>query len=211
MGGRVYEIVSAGGWLMVPIIACSIVALAIILERLWSLRSGRVAPAGVVLHLLGLARQGALEPARLRQEAHASPLGRILVSGLINRHHPREVIRESIEESGRHVAHELERFMNTLGTIAAVTPLLGLLGTVFGMISVFTAINTHGVGDAGALAGGISEALITTAAGLSVAIPALMFYRYFRGRIDELILLMEQEAIRLVEILDGEREQEEQL
>jgi biopolymer transport protein ExbB len=117
-------------------------------------------------------------------------------------------MKESIEETGRHVVHELERFLNTLGTIAAITPLLGLLGTVTGMISVFSAITTHGVGDPGVLAEGISEALLTTAAGLSVGIPALMFFRYFRGRVDELVVMMEQESIKLVEVLHGQREQE---
>jgi len=118
-------------------------------------------------------------------------------------------MKEAIEETGRHVVHELERFLNTLGTIASVAPLLGLLGTVVGMISVFSAITTHGVGDPATLAGGISQALITTAAGLTVGIPALMFYRYFRGRVDELVVIMEQESLKLVEVLHGEREREE--
>ena len=126
----------------------------------------------------------------------------------MNRHHSREIMKESIEDVGRHVVADLERFLNTLGTVAAITPLLGLLGTVLGMINVFTAITSHGVGDPGVLAGGISQALITTAAGLSVAIPALMFYRYFRGRVDELVIEMEEEALKMVEIMAGERERD---
>ena len=133
-------------------------------------------------------------------------MGRILAAGLVNLEHDRIVMKESIEEVGRHVAHDLERFLNTLGTIASISPLLGLLGTVIGMIKVFAVITTQGVGDPGVLAEGISEALITTAVGLTVAIPSLMFYRYFRGRVDELVVTMEQEALKLVEVMHGERE-----
>jgi biopolymer transport protein ExbB len=135
----------------------------------------------------------------------SSPLGRILAAGLVNMKNGREIMKESIEEAGRHVVHDLERYLNTLGTIAAITPLLGLLGTVIGMIKVFAAITSFGVGDPTVLAGGISEALITTAAGLSVGIPSLMFYRYFRGRVNALTVNMEQEAIRLVEVIHGDR------
>ena len=117
-------------------------------------------------------------------------------------------MKESIEETGRQVVHELQRYLNSLGTIASIAPLLGLLGTVIGMIKVFTAITTHGVGNAGILAGGISEALLTTAAGLAVAIPSLMFFRYFQGRVDELVLRMEEEALKLVEVIHGERERD---
>ena len=134
------------------------------------------------------------------------PLGRILAAGLSNSHHGREIMKDAIEESGRHVVHELEKYLNSLGTIAAITPLLGLLGTVIGMIKVFSAITAFGVGDPTVLAGGISEALITTAAGLSIGIPAMMFYRYFKGRVYSLTVDMEQEAIRLVEVLHGDRE-----
>lgn len=140
-----------------------------------------------------------LDDSHLRALAESSPLGRVLAAGLANRYRSREIMKEAIEDTGRHVVHELERYLNSLGTIAAVTPLLGLLGTVIGMVKVFAAITTHGVGNPGVLAGGISEALITTAAGLSVAIPALIGYRYLRGRVDELVVQMEQEATRLVE------------
>ena len=173
-----YELVKAGGWLMLPIIACSIVALAIILERFWALRGERVVPKHLVAQIWQLHRKGKLTGAHLSTVREGSPLGRILAAGLTNRMHSKEIMKESIEEVGRQVVHELERYLNTLGTIASVSPLLGLLGTVIGMIKVFTAITSAGVGNPAVLAGGISEALITTAAGLSVAIPSLMFHRY---------------------------------
>jgi biopolymer transport protein ExbB len=201
----VFELVKAGGWLMVPILLCSIVAMAIVAERFWTLRRNRVAPNNLVLQVWQWAKAGHLTEERMRWLRTGSPLGRILAAGLANRRQDREIMKERIEEVGRHVVHGLERYLNTLGTIASITPLLGLLGTVLGMIKVFTVISTQGVGDAGALAGGISEALITTAAGLFVAIPSLMFYRYFRGRIDSLVLTMEQEALRMVEALQGLR------
>lgn len=193
---------------MYPIIACSVVALAIIAERLWALQVRRVIPRHLVAQVWTWAQQHQLDKDRIRSLRAGSPLGRILAAGLVNRHHPREIMKESIEDTGRQVIHELERYLNSLGTIAAITPLLGLLGTVIGMIKVFTAITTAGVGDPGALAGGISEALITTATGLSVAIPSLMFYRYFRGKVDMLVVRMEQQALRMIEVLHGEREQE---
>lgn len=201
-----FELVKAGGWLMLPIIACSILAVAIIVERLWTLRRRRVIPRQLVAQIWHWAQSGELTDERIRALAEGSPLGRVLAAGLVNRAHSREVMKESIEETGRHVVHELERFLNTLGTIAAITPLLGLLGTVVGMITVFSVITDVGVGNPGELAGGISQALITTAAGLTVAIPSLFFYRYFRGKVDELVVSMEQEALKLVEVMHGERE-----
>ena len=147
------------------------------------------------------AKAGQLNEARIRELRMGSPLGRILAAGLVNRDQARELMKEGVEDVGRHVVHELERYLNALGTIASVTPLLGLLGTVIGMIKVFTVITVQGIGDPGVLAGGISEALITTAAGLTVAIPSLMFHRYFRGRIDELVVTMEQEALKMLEAL----------
>ncbi|MDH3453069.1 MAG: MotA/TolQ/ExbB proton channel family protein [Gammaproteobacteria bacterium] len=201
-----FEIVKAGGWLMLPIIACSVVALAIVAERLWVLREKRVIPRNLVAQIWQWARDGELNDTRIRALQQSSPLGKVLAVGLINRHHEREVMKESIEEAGRAVVHDLERFLNALGTIAAVTPLLGLLGTVIGMIAVFTTITTVGVGNPSELAGGISQALITTAGGLSVAIPSLIFHRYFRGKIDALVVSMEQETIKLVEVLHGKRE-----
>lgn len=196
-----WELVAAGGWVMLPILLCSALALAIVLERLWALRDSVVTPQRLSRRIPDLVAAPYLEDRILNALRADSPLGHILAAGLGNRGEGREVIRERIEEAGRQVVHELERYLNTLGTIAAVTPLLGLLGTVIGMIKVFAAITAAGVGDAQALAGGISEALLTTAAGLCVAIPALILYRYLRGRVEELVVGMEAEAIRLMESL----------
>lgn len=203
-----YELVKAGGLLMFPIILCSIVAMAIVIERIWALRSRRVLPENLVAQVWQMHRNNQLTSSHINTVKKGSPLGRILVAGLINRAHSREVMKEAIEEVGRQVVHELERYLNTLGTIASITPLLGLLGTVIGMIKVFSAIVTAGVGNPGVLASGISEALITTAAGLSVAIPALMFSRYFSGKVEKLVIAMEEEALKMVEVMQGERERE---
>jgi len=197
----VFEMVKAGGWLMFPIIACSIIAFGIILERFWTLQNKKVIPKHLVATIWHWVKEGQLDSSKIEEISKQSALGRILASGLNNRHLQRERIKESIEETGRQVVHELERFLNTLGTIAAISPLLGLLGTVIGMIKVFNAIINSGVGNAAPLAGGISQALITTAAGLSVAIVALMFHRYFHGRVDELVVKMEEEAIKMVDVL----------
>jgi len=204
----VLELIKAGGFIMWPLLLCSIIALAISAERFWSLQAKRVTPKNLVAQVWQWDKVGHLDAKRIQDLRVASPLGRVLAAGLLNRHHEREVMKESIEEVGRHVAHDLDRFLNTLGTIASITPLLGLLGTVIGMIKVFAVITAQGVGDPAVLAGGISEALITTAAGLTVAIPSLMFYRFFRGRVDELIVSMEQEAIKMVEVMHGQRENE---
>ena len=201
-----FELIVAGGWLMLPIVACSIAAMAICLERLMVLRPAKVTPPGLLARVWEMTSQGSLDADQLRAIRQESPLGRIIVAGLNNSHHGREVMKEGIQEEASHVVHDLERFLNPLGTIAAITPLLGLLGTVIGMIKVFTEIMIQGTGNAGVLAGGISEALITTAAGLSVAIPALVMHRYFQRRIDSLVLTMEQESIKLVEAIHGDRE-----
>ncbi len=202
------ELIKAGGLLMWPILACSVISLAIIIERFWSLQEQRIAPKHLVAQVWQWAKVGHLDNKRIQNLRISSPLGRILAAGLVNRSHEREVMKESIEEVGRQIAHSLERFLTTLGTIASISPLLGLLGTVIGMIKVFAVITTHGVGDASILAGGISEALLTTAAGLSVAIPTLMFHRYFRGKVDDLVMTMEQEALKMVEVMQGLREDE---
>ena len=195
------EIVQAGGWLMVPIIACSVIAAAIILERLWTLQEKRVLPKHIVAYVRDWMQHNELEPEHLQKLHQSSPLGQILAAGLASRGAPRDVVRERIEDSGRHVVHELERYLNPLHTIASISPLLGLLGTVVGMIKVFASIMAVGVGNPASLAGGISEALITTAAGLSVAIPALIGHRYLRGRVDGLVVKMEKEAWRFLETL----------
>ncbi|HKJ95462.1 MAG TPA: MotA/TolQ/ExbB proton channel family protein, partial [Gammaproteobacteria bacterium] len=176
-----WELIKSGGWLMVPIIACSIVALALIGERLWALQRRRVIPKHLVAQVWHKVKNNVMDSAQLRELRASSPLGRVIAAGLVNMHHDREIMMESIEDTGRHEAHALERYLNTLGTIASISPLLGLLGTVIGMIHVFGTITAEGLGNAGALAGGISQALLTTAAGLVVAIPSLMAYRYFRG------------------------------
>lgn len=196
-----WEIVTAGGWLMVPIVACSVIALAIVGERFFTLRAGKVLPRNLVADVWRLASTRQLNDEKIREIQVGSPLGRVLAAGLLNRSHDREIMKASIEEVGGHVAHDLTRYLNALGTIAAVTPLLGLLGTVVGMITVFTNITTVGVGNPAQLAGGISQALITTAGGLMVAIPALMFHRYFRAKVDGLVVDMEKESLKLVDVL----------
>lgn len=200
----VFEIIKAGGLIMLPIIVCSIIALAIVVERFWTLQRRRVMPNQLVAQIWQWSRNAQLSKEQLRNLRDGSPLGRILAAGLMNRNMDRDVMKERIEETGRHVVHELGRFLDTLGTIAAVTPLLGLLGTVIGMIKVFSVITAVGVGDPGELAGGISQALLTTAAGISVAIPSLIFHRFFRGRVQELVVDMEQEAIKMVEVMHGD-------
>jgi biopolymer transport protein ExbB len=196
----VFELLKAGGILMVPIVAC------FILERIWTLRASRVAPPQTINELWRWIKKKELNGRKLKALQGSSPLGRILAGGLLNAKHGREIMKESIEHEASQVIHDLERFLNPLGTVATITPLLGLLGTVIGMIKVFAEIQLAGVGNAGNLAGGISEALITTAAGLSVAIPALICHRYFIRRVDELVVSMEQEAIKLVEVVHGDRE-----
>ncbi|MFT7413451.1 MAG: biopolymer transport protein ExbB [Methylophagaceae bacterium] len=200
------EIFKSGGWLMIPLFACSIIAIGIIAERFWSLQAKRIAPPELITQIWQWLRFKQVDENRIKALQANSPLGRILAVGLINRNHSREITKESIEDIGRHVTLSLERNLNTLGTIAAISPLLGLLGTVFGMIKVFAVITTEGVGNPETLAGGISVALITTATGLIVAIPSLIFYRYFRGKISSLVVDMEQETIKLIEILHGDRE-----
>jgi len=183
---------------------------------IWSVASDYVhllasaAWLGALVMLIPLLRwaRKELDENRLKLLRASSPLGRILTAGLANRRHSREVIREAIEDSGRHLVPELERYLRTLGTIAAISPFLGLLGTVLGMIEMFSGIGSRGIGDPSIVANGIAQALVATASGLLVAIPSLMFYRYFRGRVSELLVDMEQEAVKLVEILHGERERD---
>jgi len=200
-----FELVQAGGWLMIPILLCSVVAAGISVERFWTLRAEQVAPRDLLTQVWTWIRNNEMDSSRLREVKSGSPLGQILAAGITSHRRGRDVMKESIEEVANHVVHELERYLNTLGTVAAITPLLGLLGTVIGMIKVFTAIQLEGTGNAAVLAGGISEALITTAAGLTVAIPSLFFHRYFQRKVDELVIYMEQEALKLVEVLNADR------
>ncbi len=196
------EIIIAGGWLMAPILLCSTLAVAIIIERFWTLRKSKVTPEGLGATVEDWAARHELDQRHFVQLRNGSPLGRIYASALVNRKRSREVIKEAVEDTGRHVIHDLERFLNTLGTIAGISPLLGLLGTVIGMIKVFSVIMISGVGDANVLAGGISQALITTAAGLTVAIPSYFFYRFFRGMVSEYVISMEQKAISLIDCIE---------
>lgn len=197
-----FEIVKAGGIMMGPIILASIVTAAIFLERLWTLQTKRVLPAELTEKVWRWVEQGQIQDKHILALQQNSPLGKILAAGLANRHRDRVVIREAIEDTGRHVVHELDRFIGTVGTIASLSPLMGLLGTVLGMIRTFNSITTSGIGNPASLAGGIAEALITTAAGLTVAIPALLAYKYLRGRVQTLVVQMEKEAIKLVEALE---------
>jgi biopolymer transport protein ExbB len=207
----VLEIVQSGGWLMVPILLCSIVAAAICVERLWTLQRSRIVPKNLLSQIWSAVKTEDLDAQKLRELRANSPLGQVLAAGVANAKRGREVMKEAMEEAASQVSHDLERYLTSLGIIASVSPLLGLLGTVVGMIKVFTALMLEGAGNANVLAGGISQALITTAAGLSVAIPALIFHRFFLRRIDELIVTMEQEAGKLVEILQGDRLEEPRL
>jgi biopolymer transport protein ExbB len=199
-----FEIVKAGGIMMGPIILASIVTAAIFLERLWTLQTKRVLPAELTEKVWRWVEQGQIQDKHIAALQQNSPLGKILAAGLANRNRDRVVIREAIEDTGRHVVHELDRFIGTVGTIASLSPLMGLLGTVFGMIRTFNSITTSGIGNPASLAGGIAEALITTAAGLTVAIPALLAYKYLRGRVQTLVVQMEKEAIKLVEGLEAQ-------
>ncbi|GLS26451.1 MotA/TolQ/ExbB proton channel family protein [Marinibactrum halimedae] len=200
-----FEIIAAGGWLMLPIILCSMAVLAISLERFWTLKPEKIAPKHLVGDVWGSLKNNQMDAKRIKEIKQGSALGQILAAGLSNSRQGRDVMKDSIEEAANQVIHNLERYITTLGTIAAIAPLLGLLGTVIGMIDVFTAIMMQGTGNAGALAGGISEALITTAAGLCVAIPAMMSHRFFQRRVDSLVVGMEQEAVKLVDALHGDR------
>lgn len=198
-----WELVKAGGWPMVPLLLLGVLALAIVLERFWTLRRNEVLPPGLGQEVRNWAARGKLDPGHIQSLRANSPLGALLAAALEARNRPRDQIRERIEDAGRHLVHRMERFLNALGTIASAGPLLGLLGTVVGMIQMFLGILDHGVGDVNQLAGGIGKALVCTATGMIVAIPALMFHRYFKGRINGYVIEMEQEAGALLDALDA--------
>jgi biopolymer transport protein ExbB len=200
----VWSIIQAAGWPIWPLIFASIVALALIFERLWSLRQSMVAPKGMVDHVLAEFKRSGATTELVAKTAHQGPLGRVLAAGLANIKSPRPVVKEAIEEVGGVVTHELERFLTTLGTIAAMAPLLGLFGTVIGMIEIFGSQTAAGSNPI-QLAHGISVALYNTAFGLIVAIPSMIFYRHFRAKVDALIIEMQQQAIKLVELAHGDR------
>ena len=197
-------IIEAAGWPIWSLILASIVAVAIIIERTYSLRTREVAPTSLLLETVKTYQERGVTPELITNLADGSPLGRIFAIALKNAHSSREIMKESIEESGRAVTHELDRFLTTLGTIASMAPLLGLFGTVIGMIEIFGAQTAVGT-NPGQLAHGISIALYNTAFGLIVAIPAMIFYRYFRSKVESLVVDMEQQAIKLVEIVHGDR------
>ncbi len=197
------ELVKAGGWPMIPLLLLAVLALAIVVERFWTLRRKEVLPPGLGQEVRTWAARGQLEPAHIESLRRTSPLGELLAAALDVRYRPREQIRERIEDTGRHIVHRMEKFLNSLGSIASAGPLLGLLGTVVGMIQMFLGILDSGVGDVNQLAGGIGKALVCAATGMIVAIPALMFHRYFRGRIAGYVLEMEKEATALLDALEA--------
>lgn len=204
--GMLLDLLKAGGWTMLPLILCSLITMGVIIERFWSLRRNSILPKHLVAQVWTWIKNGQFDKSKMRDLKNSSALGEILTAGLLNHQFGREAMKASIDEAGRAIVIRLERFLNPLGSIALVAPLIGLLGTVIGMIKVFTVIRIQGVGNADALAGGISEALITTAAGMAVAIPAVVFHRYFTRKVEELVTDMEQEALKMVDVLHGERE-----
>ena len=199
-----WEIIQAAGLPIWPLIFASIIALAIIGERFWALRTEVVAPSTLLPEVQKWLSQGGITKETLTRLQNHSLLGELFASALTNAKNSREVTKESIEETGRAVVHKLEKYLPTLGTIATVAPLLGLLGTVIGMVELFGSFTSSGH-DVAQFARGISVALYNTAAGIVVAVPAMIFYRYFRSKVEDLIVDMEQQAIKLVEIIHGDR------
>lgn len=195
------DILMAGGWAMLPILVCSLVALAIVLERCWTLRRKAVLPPGLGEEVRQWARAGQLDPKHLEALSNGSPLGELLAAALAVRSQSRELIKERIEDTGRHIVHEMERYLSTLGTIALIGPLLGLFGTVIGLIRMFMQVMAGGIGDPAKMAGGIGEALICTASGLTVAIPAYVLHRWFRSRVAGYCVQMEKQATALLDEL----------
>lgn len=196
-----FEILKAGGWLIVPIMLCSVLSITIVVERFWSLQKNKIMPRHLVAQIFNWHKNNELTLENIRALRAGSPLGRMLAAGLTSRTVNHAFMKQSIEDAGRHEVHELERYLNSLGTIAAITPLLGLLGSVLGLMEVFTSMTSQGIGNPQALGSGISQIMIATAAGLLVAIPSLTFYRYFQRRVDELMIAMEQQALHLLELM----------
>jgi biopolymer transport protein ExbB len=200
----VFEIIKSGGLLMLPMIVCSVIALAITVERYWTLRVSKVRPKDQLPQVWMWIKNQELDSSKIKALKQSSLFGYVLAAGLTSSRHGREAMKDAIQEAGDHAAHDMEKFLSTLGTIAAISPLLGLLGTVLGMVDVFTDVMLQGTGNTAILAGGISKALITTAAGLSVAIPALIFHRALTRKVDELLVLMEQDSTKLVDAIHSE-------
>lgn len=203
-----FEIIKSGGWLMLPIILCSIIALAISVERLLALRISKIAPPQLLSEVWGWIKSNQLDANKIRELKQSSPLGLLFATGLTNARHGREVMKESLEESATVVVYGMERYLNALGTVALVAPMFGLIGAILGIMNVFHQIQLQGNTDPTVLAGGIAEALVTTAAGLMVAVPATIMHRFFNGRITTLVMLLEQETLKLVEAVHGERKVE---
>jgi biopolymer transport protein ExbB len=201
----VFAFIEAAGWPVWPLVLASVISLAIIGERAWSLRSNVVVPPDLLPKVVQEFRQNGVDPMMLARLSTGAPLAQVFAAGLKNVKSTPQVMKEAIDDAGRAVAHDLERFLNTLGTIASISPLLGLLGTVIGMIEIFGSQAPTGGSNPVVLAHGISIALYNTAMGLIVAIPSMIFYRYFRSKVDSLIIEMESQAVKLVEILHGER------
>lgn len=201
-----WEMVKSGGWLMLPLLVASVTALAVILERAWTLRASRIAPPGLLAEVWTQLQAGELKGEALKRLQSGSPLGALLAAGLVNARHGRVIMKEAIEDAATPVVHELERYLSLLGTIAMISPLLGLLGTTIGIIDAFLVVTAGGISDPTALAGGISKALVTTASGICIAIPAMIMHRYYNRHIQSLTVRMEQQAVRLVDMLHGDRE-----
>lgn len=199
------EIFLSGGFLMWPILICSLIVVGVSIERYWTLNANKIAPRTLLAQVWSWLKNNQMDASKLRELKQSSPLGAILAAGLSNSKQGREVMKDSIQEAANQVVHDLEKYITILGTISNIAPLLGLLGTVFGMIQTFNAIMIQGTGNTGALAGGISVALITTAAGLIVAIPATISHRYFQRKIDSIVVILEEESIKLVDALHSER------
>ena len=200
-----FSIIQAAGWPIWPLLLASIISVALIIERATALRRSKINPSGLLQSVVADVRQGNVSADALQRLQAHSPLGRVFAAGLANRNNSREVMKESIEEAGRGVAHELERFLTTLGTIAAVSPLMGLFGTVVGMIEIFGSPSAGGGNNPQMLAHGISIALYNTGFGLVIAIPSMVAYRHFRALTDSLVIDMELQAVKLVELVHGER------
>ena len=199
-----FAIIQAAGWPIYPLLLASILAVALIIERLMVLRADRIVPRGLLERAVGAYNEKGITPELLGSLAQDSPLGRVLAAGLRNSRSPREVMKESVEETGRAVTHSLERGLTTLGTIASISPLMGLFGTVVGMIEIFGSQAPTGTNPQ-VLAHGISVALYNTGFGLVIAIPATIFFRHFRGKVDSFVVEMEQQASKLVDMVHGER------
>ncbi len=201
-----FAIIQAAGWPIWPLLLASVVAVALIIERAFSLRDARIIPAGLLEQVIAVYRRQGASDDMLDKLAQDSPLGAVLAAGLRNHRSSRYVMKEAIEEAGRAQAHRLERFLTTLGTIATAAPLLGLFGTVIGMIEIFGSQSPTGTNPQ-QLAHGISVALYNTAFGIAISIPSLIFYRHYKNKVDTQVVQMEQLASKLVDIVHGERVQ----